>query len=366
MLASEGQAYETERQWPAAGLAVEPYVPSYRSELLAFRRSLCGAGTPASDPDEVSWRYERHANRGGRLWLYRSGSNVLAQQGVLPVRLTVGHKEIAAAWAIDDLTRPGGLDKKAAAMLASRSFGDCPVVLAWREGQAGIPAGFFEVGSLPRFRRVLDAGELCSYRFGSGSWHLAGTALGTPLILLDKLIAARLSRRRVRLFEIDSFDGRADALWEQLRGEHAIVARRGREQLNWRFADVPERGRYRKFYVLEGEVLRGYIVLKITRGEGIHTGHIVDYFCHTGWSWFLLAAGMLFLRRARVAQVVCNHMSAAGERALLQLGFLKKPSGRKLLCRARGIEAAAGAQLARAQSWFLTEADGDAGSSTLS
>jgi hypothetical protein len=68
--------------------------------------------------------------------------------------------------------------------------------------------------------------------------------------------------------QIETFDERADAFWQEARAPFDYVMARDAEYLNWRYCDA-RAGRYAVFVAEEGGALLGYAVAQVTHGRGV-------------------------------------------------------------------------------------------------
>ncbi len=347
-------------------LGAQRYDAEERHDVLAFRRGLHGSQTFVADPDYVRWLYEDHpaAVQGTNLWLHRKEGRVVAQQGALPTPFKVLDRELEAAWAVEGWSTPELATRAVTPLLSEACLARYPVALNLdlpdeNRRRALTQAGWIDLGQVPTFVRVLDSRRFLPHHFRRPLWRGLGAALDLSLSVLDRLIQARIEHRGVRMYEVDHFDARADELWAQVSPAFPLIARRDQTHLNWRFCDHPVSTRYRKFYFVRDDLVVGYAVLRLEPHGRPAVGHIVDYLCAPQWTWFVLGRCLRFFRRARMAGVLCVHQSPYGERALQQLGFVRKTHGLSLSYRAHDLPAREAALAARQGNWFITAGDGD-------
>jgi hypothetical protein len=356
---------EPSAQTPTPTLAlagVEAYRPELRDELLAFRRALHGPKSPACDPTHLQWLHERSLTH-PTLWLYRHEGSVAAQQGAIPVGLRVGTRELEAAWAVSQLIQPEHKLRGIGAVLSQHVVNRYDVALGLEvpdEMRRGlIHQGFIDLGTVPLYVRILRATPTLRGYLAERTAKVVGAATDVSLYAIDRVVSTLCKKSKLEMQEVLRFDSRVDDLWAALALDYPVIAKRDSRTLNWRYADFPDRGRYRSFVFTRGSELIGIAVLRHSRDRDQRVGVIVDFLCRPQWSWAVLAHCTLHLRRAGMSVIHCLHKGQQGERALRQLGFIRRASSWPLLFRARQVGSDALALLSRPQSWFVTFGDGD-------
>jgi hypothetical protein len=170
-------------------------------------------------------------------------------------------------------------------------------------------------------------------------------------------VSAKLLGLEVR--EIKRFDGAVDQIWETAKSAYPVVVRRDSRFLNWRFADFPQRGRYRLFYFSKAGTPVGYAVLRVGEHHGAKAGYIVDFFCEPKWTYGILAHCVQRLGREKVAAVYCLHSNPQSTAPLIALGFIPRQSGWPLVADLRRLSGEAKTLAANPGNWFITGGDGD-------
>ena len=77
--------------------------------------------------------------------------------------------------------------------------------------------------------------------------------------------------------ELDRFDEKVDALWEEISSDYPVIAHRSSRYLNWRYVANPNAD-FTLLGVKDGEAILGYMVLTTTFEEGKKSGIIFDFF----------------------------------------------------------------------------------------
>jgi len=129
---------------------------------------------------------------------------------------------------------------------------------------------FRGTGLFPRlarrvYERMTEAGMTLAWGFPNGNSH---RGFVRDLGWLDVWQVPKLSLDLARLapagdrdcIEARGFDDRFDRLWAAARRRYAVIARRDRSQLAWRYAGNPTR-RYRVLVLPDGDGIAGYAVL---------------------------------------------------------------------------------------------------------
>ena len=182
-------------------------------------------------------------------------------------------------------------------------------------------------------------------------WREQGTRLprvAAAAVLGGALVAARLRSRlrrtprrsaALRLRRVERFDSRLDALDEAAAQLFDFIGERGRDYLNWRFAD-PRVGPYRVWIAEEGDELFGYVVTRLERSRGF----VVDLLAIPGRSDVtdaLVERAVSDLDAAGAAGVMCWLARRHPYRATLERhGFLDARRDPPLPFRNEGMDAA--------------------------
>ncbi len=346
---------------------VERYGAEQLEQLLAFRRLLHGDTSALADPSIVKWLYEQAPHRvdSPALWLYRHRQRIVAQQGALPVLLKVGSMVRPAAWAIHLAVEPVHRLRGIGAVLSAELRRTFDLVLGVEVSsearQAFLKAGWRDLGTLPFFSRPLDLHKL------AGRSRLVPRVLAAALLapwqVVDGAVLAVARRLGVTLVEADSAGvqtGALDDLWRDASPGYGVVVRRSAKEIVWRILDYPRAGRYQLLYVTRAGVLLAYVVVRLQGLGAARRAFIVDFFCQPRWTWLTLGLAVDWLVRHTDAAVVhCLHLGRAGERALAQLGFVRRDSHWPLMWCGQSLAEGEKQLLDDRRHWFVTAADSD-------
>jgi hypothetical protein len=216
--------------------------------------------------------------------------------------------------------------------------------------------GFFELGGMTRYVRVLRHGGYLARRYGRPlAAHAAGAVVDLAKLAVRSLRAARPALGASLRWQTD-FDPRFDDLWRRHRALWGVVCRRDAAFLRWRFVAKPlEHVRIATLAARRGGELLAYAVVGGERGE---MAHLLDLFGPLDALHDLLtlllpsltlrghtAASTRFLGDPRMARLLVEHRMSA------------RDSDRKVIaCLSPRCTDAA---LRDAATWYLTDLDED-------
>ncbi len=338
-------------------------------ELMVLRAATHGVRSIFTDRSYFDWVYSERPVAVGKpseLWLHPSGARIDGQVGVVPVELKIAETSVDACWVFDLAVDPSTRGRGTAGALVSIACERAQAAMALEVSGGGrhvlLRAGWSDLGGLPLFVRPVDTRVLArrwtnrapvvgalGNRILSGAAHVADAGAGLIGFLPHDLVPC----------QIDRFDERADAIWDEASGFYPVAVRRDSRLLNWRFADFPHKGRYRLFYFLREDKPLGYAVLRVGEHHGAPAGYIVDFFCRPRWMYGILAHSIRHLQREQVAAIYCLHLNPVTTTPLLALGFIPRKSGWPFVADLRRLPLAAARLASDPRNWFITAGDGD-------
>jgi hypothetical protein len=157
---------------------------------------------------------------------------------------------------------------------------------------------------------------------------------------------------------IEEFDRQVDGLWEDVSPAYTVIGRRDATWLRWRFDQCPDKGSYRRYYLMAGDRVVGYLVLRPTEWNQEPTLTIVDYLAAPRDLAALFGRAVLVARRHRVTALRCHTLNYQAHFALRSLGFLRRGDGVRFLVYMSDTDLMREAVL-NPNNWFLTAADSD-------
>ena len=309
------------------------------------------------------WQYlDNPANlaAGPEIWVAREDGRLLGQYASMPVRLWWGGREVHSSWGMDVFVDAQARGRGLGAQLftAWSDHVDVALGLGLTPSSYGLfkKLRYHDVGPVPFFQKVLDAGAVARRRLG----RAVGTA-ATPLVRLA--LAVRHPERRrdaggVVIQPASGFTPEYDGLWERARASYAMCVRRDRDYLAWKYARCPHR-RYDVLEARRGGELEGFAVSRHDDYRGLRLGWIVDVFADAAdhAAKDALLGGVLdAFRAAGVARAQAFAMNGALGEDLRRRGFRRQRSPMQFCVRAR-IES--GAVLADGGRWHVVFGDSD-------
>ncbi len=343
------------------------YAPADRPALIRFQREMFGADARQLDEEHFEWLFERNPYRrpgGPQMWVYRHNGEIVGQQGGIPFELKVGREYHRASWAIDLMVHPRWRLRGVGPALSETYVASNEITiglgLSDSAYKAFLRAGWTDMGLIPLYVRPLDVRRMLEGRLpGRGRLHLLGSA-ATPLVrTADALCEAYARCRGVRIQLVDRFDEAVDALWAEVCDGCAVIARRDFRALRWRFDTLVNRDRYERLYLLRGDRLRGYAVVRSGMRHDAPVGVIIDYLCTPEWIRPLFARCVAYLRNAGAAAIYCTTLCRAAGKSMRTLGFIRRKSGLRLMIRPSEPSHPLCEMALNARNWFITTADSD-------
>lgn len=211
------------------------YQPGDEVQILAlFRQSY---GRALSEPS-WAWRFRKGPAGPGVIYLCWDGDLLAAHYAVTPLGVRIQGKDWIAALSGTTMTHPNYRGQRLFPKLAQATYDHLA-----RSGMAmvwGFPNLFSHRGL------IRDLGWRDIYEV---------PALRLPL---NPGLSLPTSSR---ILELERFDSRFDGLWERVRDDYGVIAKRDRKHLQWRYEWNPGGG-YRILAWVEGGVLLGYALLK--------------------------------------------------------------------------------------------------------
>jgi len=217
--------------------------------------------------------------------------------------------------------------------------------------------GFFELGGMARYVRVLRHGGYIARRYGRPTAARVAGAIVDAAKLVVRWARAARPVLNARLVWRDDVDPRFDELWQRSRGQWGIACRRDAAFLHWRFVAKPvDRVRIATLVARGGDRLLAYAIVGGRPGDMAHVHDLFGPLDAIGDLLTLLvpsltlaghtAVSMRYLGDPRMAELLIAH------------GMSPRDADRKVIAclPARCTDAA----LRDAATWYLTDLDEDA------
>lgn len=243
-------------------ITVEQLKLSDKDKVIAFLQKAYDDNPRMSDEIFWDWHYRQapYAKDGKPpVWVTKTGEQVVAQIGTIPVVVNVQGERRKAIWVLDMIVAPEfrrrGLVKRMVKS-AEEVFGTFGLVIntAAQVGSTKLleSLGYVIIINVPRFHKLLfpanDIRELSNLNLLRKTLNLAFAPF-RPRFKKDKNVRA-----------VEKFDASFDAFWTEAAAQWSCAVERSAKYLEWQFARQPGK----KFDVIgyyEGEKLLGYAVL---------------------------------------------------------------------------------------------------------
>ncbi len=345
-------------------------LPADIPELRKFQCELFGGPDAIQVKEEHhQWLFDHNPYNDRDLpqfWIYRDDNGVIqGQQAGIPYILQTGNDSWRASWGIDLMLSPEYRARGIGAVLNNDYMQTNEVTTAIGITEAArkshCRAGWFDLGTIPLYARPLSMEGI---RAGFSSSHLKGKLVAPftwPFLrLLESGWLSYLRLRGIRLEPIKRFDERVDAVWESLRRDYPLLARRDLKSLRWRFDAAPEPERYRKYYLYQGYQLSGYAVICFGKRGDRAAAVLTDFLCLPNLQKALFALCITASRIAGANDLHCAvlspHITAAD---MKMVGFLPLPQRSYFMAFADSTKGPSRALLANPKNWFVTMANSD-------
>jgi GNAT superfamily N-acetyltransferase len=308
------------------------------------------------------WLFDENPFRspdGRGLWICRRDGRIVGQQAEIAFGLRAGGETLRATAAIELMVDPAWRLRGVGPALSETQRDGSRIVCGLAISDDGYRmyqrAGWTDLGVLDRYILVLR-----NVVAPGGSAPGALTRVATASAAAGAASLARLRTVPTRLEAIDSFDERADALWEEVAPSYPALPCRDAESLRWRLDRSPHAASYRRFYVLQRDRPVGYFVVRNSRWRGAPMLQVMDYFAAPKWVGAVLAHCVTMAKREGDALVQVLTRNRRAHRRILSLGFVR--SERRVPVRFMiwiDDDDPVRAILTEPDNWLITDADGD-------
>jgi len=229
-----------------------------------------------------NWRFDRNPARTDAFpsFLVAEEKNrIVGVHGLIPLRVQSGTRQLNASCscdlAADPAARSAGMKLKLAAL--SRELSPLHLSTSANEpaNKVTLALGGKEVFSGRRkYIKPLKASGLMRRGFekrgtAGGIAATASMAIWKPvdwILAVGRAIDPQRKEAAGKIGDVGFFDGRYDALWEELAGEHMVLAVRDSSYLNWRYSEYPFPGIH-SFELSRGGHLSGFSVIHLGMDE---------------------------------------------------------------------------------------------------
>lgn len=345
--------------------SVTRYASADKAALRAFQREYFGPTARQCDDGYFHWLFEKNPYQDAAapaLWLCKRDGVIVGQQASIPVMLKADDLQFKAAWGVDLMVHSQWRMRGVAPALAAAFEASSEVLLGAGMAEAAYRAflrrGWADLGMLPVFVRPLDP-EICAQTPHAPQLLAKLTPRG--LTRGSAWAAGRLlgGLANARLEPIAAFDERSNALWTAASRDYPVLVRRDFPYLRWRFDEIPTRHEYRRYYLIRGNKVIGYAVMRTEPWRGSTIGRIVDHLAPRRWLRALFALAITELNSMSVAAVFVEQLHYGSESILRSLGCFRALVGTRFIANVRGSASPLRGLLSERDGWCVNRADSD-------
>jgi GNAT superfamily N-acetyltransferase len=212
-----------------------------RRAVDALYRRVFGIDAAESSRLRWDWQYSRNPNNPGQepeIWIAREGPALVGQYATMPVRLSLGGREIQGSWGMDVMVAPER-QRQGLGEVLFRTW-DRHVGASLGLGLSEPSYRLFQklrwpdVGPVPCYVKPLTRRAL-----RRPEWPLAVNRIVSAVTLPIVKIVARSRPLRAEVRLLHRFDDSFTALWESIASRFDLAVRRDAAYLNWKFTSAP-------------------------------------------------------------------------------------------------------------------------------
>ena len=220
---------------------IDRYRPEDQRGIEALYRRVFGPDAAAASRLRWDWQYRRNPNNPGGaplLWVVREGPTIIGHYATMPVRLSLGGKEIPAAWGTDAMVAPERQRQGLGEELFRTWDRGVGAALGLGLSDASLrlleKMHFLDVPSVPGLVKPLTRRDI-----RMPQWPMALNRFVSAVTLPIVRVAARVRPLRADVEPIRRFDPSFTELWERLADRFELAVRRDAPYLNWKFIEPP-------------------------------------------------------------------------------------------------------------------------------
>jgi hypothetical protein len=220
---------------------IDRYRPDDRRGVEALYRRVFGHDAAESSRLRWEWQYRRNPNNPGQepeIWIAREGPAIVGQYATMPVRLSLGPREVQGSWGMDVMVAPER-QRQGLGEILFRTW-DRNVGASLGLGLSDSSYRLFQklrwpdVGPVPCLVKPLTRRAL-----RRPNWPVGVNRLVSAVTLPVVKIVARSRPLAAEVRMIQRFDDSFTELWEQLAPKFDLAVRRDAAYLNWKYVNAP-------------------------------------------------------------------------------------------------------------------------------
>lgn len=341
---------------------IDRYRADDKRAVEGLYRRVFGNDAAESSRLRWEWQYRRNPNNPGHepeIWIAREGPAIVGQYATMPVRVSMGGREVQGSWGMDVMVAPErqrqGLGEQLFRTWDRNVGASLGLGLSESSYRLFQKMRWPDVGPVPCFVKPLTRRALRRPNWPTGLNRLV-SALTLPVVKIvgrDRPLGAE-----VRL--IQRFDDSFTALWEELAPKFDLAVRRDAAYLNWKYVNAPH-VRYSIAALRRNDRNVGYAVYRSFHEPRGRVTLLVDFLVdpddesgmRTVLGWIDREA-----RQADSDKIRAYAMHAKFRRVLKRSGYFQVKSTMEFVAKVNGIDLDPGFY-ERPSNWHITLGDSD-------
>lgn len=341
---------------------IDRYRPEDQRNVEALYRRVFGPDAAAASRLRWDWQYHRNPNNPNGtplLWVVREGPTIIGHYATMPVRLSLGGREIDAAWGTDAMVAPER---------QRRGLGE-ELFRTW-DRSVGASLGLGLSDSSYRLLQKMHWPDvppvpgllkpLTRRAFRRPQWPMPVNRFVSAVTLPIVRIAARVRPLRADVEPILRFDASFTALWERIAPRFALAVRRDAAYLNWKFIEPPH-VRYSVAALKRDNRYEGYAVYRHAQEPRGRVTLLVDFLADTrdeiGFKTLLRWVDAE-ARRVGSDKIRCFAAHSGFRRVMRRSGYFQTRHSLTLATKVNAVEVAASFYKS-IDDWHVTLGDSD-------
>ena len=341
---------------------IDRYRADDKRAVEGLYRRVFGNDAAESSRLRWEWQYRRNPNNPGHepeIWIAREGPAIVGQYATMPVRVSMGGREVQGSWGMDVMVAPErqrqGLGEQLFRTWDRNVGASLGLGLSESSYRLFQKMRWPDVGPVPCFVKPLTRRALRRPNWPTGLNRLV-SALTLPVVKIvgrDRPLGAE-----VRL--IQRFDDSFTALWEELAPKFDLAVRRDAAYLNWKYVNAPH-VRYSIAALRRNDRNVGYAVYRSFHEPRGRVTLLVDFLVDPDDESGMRTVLWWIDREARQAdsdKIRAYAMHAKFRRVLKRSGYFQVKSTMEFVAKVNGIDLDPGFY-ERPSNWHITLGDSD-------
>jgi Acetyltransferase (GNAT) domain len=257
---------------------IDRYRQEDRRQVEALYRRVFGPDAAEANRLRWDWQYRRNpqvATDGPLIWLAREGTTVIGQYATMPVRLSLGGREIDASWGMDVMVAPER-QRQGLGDLLFRIW-DRHTGASLGLGLSAASYGLFRKMSWPDLGPIPCLVKPLSRRaLRRPTWPVGLNRVVSYVTLPWVRVVSRSRPLQGEVRMIRHFDESFTTLWERVRDRFAFAVRRDAAYLNWKYIQAPH-VRYAVAALVRDDAAAGYAIYRHVQEPRGRVTLLVDF-----------------------------------------------------------------------------------------